>query len=454
MAINAHAHSVRDMTTGKPLELILRFAFPLFIGNIFQQFYNMVDTMVVGYHLGDTAIAAVGATTSLYSLVFFFINGLNNGYGIIVTQRFGARNIREMKQAIAGMILLDMVITLVISSATVALLPLLMRFLNTPQSIFDDAYSYISIIFGGLVFTIAYNMFAAILRAMGNSRVPLYFLILSSLLNIGLDLLFVITFSMGIQGAAIATVLAQLISAASCGAYTLRNFREYLPGKQDFRVPGNLLADLFSQGLSMALMSCLVDIGSVVFQRATNLLGQTVITAYTASRKILNLMLQPQATLASANATFTAQNWGAKQPRRIRDTLKQVLILEIGWSLTAMAVIWFFGEEIIFLTTGTRDPEVLRNAVLSLRLHFSMFPFLGILFCLRNAMQSMGMRVIPLFSSCLELGVKLCSAAVLIPSFGFVGTCITEPSAWLIMSVFLICVYLKDRKRLFGDLSV
>ncbi len=448
-----HSARVLNMTKGNPLSLILQFAIPLFIGNIFQQFYNMVDTMVVGFHLGDQAIAAIGSTSSLYTLVFFFASGLNNGYGIIVTQRFGSRNILQMKQAVAGMILLDLVITLVLSLFGVVLLPYLIHFMNTPEAIYYQAYSYIVIIYAGLVFTISYNMFAAILRAMGNSRSPLYFLILSSLLNIFLDILFVMVLNLGIAGAAAATVLAQMVSALLCGIHLIRNYREFLPGFGDFAVPAETLKDLLAMGFSMALMSCLVEIGSVIFQRSINLLGETIIAAYAASRKLLMLMIQPQATIATANSTFVAQNWGARQYTRIRKTLKQVLALEIVWSLTATIIIYLFGAHLIRLITGTQDPQMIREAVKSLRLHFFAFPFLGVLFCMRNAMQSMGKKLIPTLSSVIELSMKLFSAAVLIPTLGFTGACITEPIAWILMTLFLLISYARQYRTFFSEES-
>lgn len=440
---------IRDMTEGNPLRLILAFAIPLFIGNIFQQVYNMVDTMVVGYHLGDQAIAAIGATSSLYSLIVNFAGGLNAGYGIIVTQRFGAHDKKAMKQAIAGMILLDMVIALSLSVLAILCLPWLMRFMNTPQAIFDQAHIYIAIIYGGLVATVGYNMFAAILRAMGNSRSPLYFLITSSLLNIVLDLLFVMVFEMGVAGAAIATVLAQCVSAGGCGIYTFCNYREYMPGKADFKAPGFMLRELFSTGIAMALMSCVVDLGNVTFQRVNNLLGETIIAAHAASRKLITIMLQPLATLAVANSTFTGQNWGAQKFDRIQSTFRKVLLLEVGWGLFAAVVIYLFGAQLVQLTTGTSDPEIIRNAVMSLRIHFSMFPVLGVLFCTRNTMQSMGQKIAPVLSSCIELAMKILSASVLIPQLGFLGTCITEPVTWCLMVIFLMSVYLSKRKKIF-----
>lgn len=441
---------VLDMTEGNALRLILAFAIPLFIGNIFQQVYNMVDTMVVGYHLGDQAIAAIGATSSLYSLIVNFAGGLNAGYGIIVTQRFGAHSKKEMKQAIAGMIVLDVGIALVLSVLAIGCLPWLMRFMNTPNTIFNQAHTYIAIIYGGLVATVGYNMFAAILRAMGNSRSPLYFLIISSLLNIVLDLLFVVVFEMGIAGAAIATVLAQCVSCVGCGIYTFRNYREYMPGKEDYRVPGNMLKELFSTGIAMALMSCVVDLGNVTFQRVNNLLGETIIAAHAASRKLITILLQPLATLAVANSTFTGQNWGARKFDRIQSTFRKVLLLEAGWGLFAAVIIYLFGTQLVRFTTGTSDPEIVGNAVMSLRIHFSMFPVLGVLFCTRNTMQAMGQKVAPVLSSCIELAMKILSASVLIPKLGFLGTCITEPITWCLMVLFLMTVYLSKRKQIFA----
>lgn len=442
-----------DMTHGNPLGLILAFAVPLLIGNIFQQIYNMVDTMVVGHHLGDGAIAAIGATSTLYSLIINFACGLNNGYSIVLTQRFGAHSEKEVKQAIAGMLLLDLGVSALLTVLSLAFLGPLMGFMNTPEAIVEAAGRYIRIICGGIVFTVAYNMFAAILRSVGNSRSPLYFLILSSLLNIGLDLLFVMGLELGVAGAALATVLSQAAAAVGCGVYVLRSYRPLLPERADFRVSGAILRDLISNGFAMALMNSLVDFGSVIFQRASNLLGQVCITAYAASRKLVIVLLQPLGTLAYANSTFVGQNWGARQTERIRSTLKKVLLLEIGWGLLSLAAIWLFGEPLIRLTTGTEDPSVVASAVLSLRIHFSMFPVLGILFCLRNALQAMGQKLAPVASSCIELGMKFLSARLLIPRLGFLGTCVTEPVTWVLMACFLAAVYLSKRKTLFPEAS-
>lgn len=435
-------HYVQDMTRGNPLRLILYFAVPLFIGNIFQQFYSIADTMVVGHFLGDEAIAAIGATASLYSLLINFSNGLNAGYTILVTQQFGAKDIRRMKQSIAGMIQLNLVIVgLLMILVQLGLRPL-MRFLNTPEELFALSHSYIRIILLGISTTIGYNMFASILRAFGNSRSPLYFLILSSILNIIMDVLFVAAFRLGVAGAAAATVIAQAVSAIACIVYVWKHYPEFMPGREDFRVAPRILRELLATGISLALMSCLVDCGSVIFSRANNLLGQSCITAHSAARKILIMMIQPQATIAMANATFVGQNWGAGNYERIRATLYQVFGLEILWGLTASVIVYLFGAQLIVFTTGTRDSEVIAYAVQSLRCHFAAFPFLGVLFALRNALQSMGCRLIPVCSSMIELLTKFLSAAFFIPTFGFLATCLTEPITWVIMVCFLIFYYI------------
>lgn len=442
---------IMDMTQGSPTKLILAFAIPLFIGNIFQQVYSMVDTMVAGYNLGDNAIAAIGATSSLYGLIIGLASGLNSGYAIVVTQCFGAHDERKLKASIAGMMGLDAVVAVVLTVLSLGFLRPLMGFMNTPDAIFGQAYSYIAVICAGMAATIAYNMFAGILRAFGNSRTSLYFLILSSVLNMGMDILFVAVLHLGVAGAALATVIAQAVSVALCGIYVYRHYREMLPGREDFHVAPEMIAELFSNGIAMALMYCVVDLGSVVFQRANNALAETIITAHTASRRIIGIMMQPLATVATASSTFVGQNWGAKKPERIRMGLKQVMGMETAWSLFGCVVIYAFGGFLVRFTTGTSDVFVVENAVMSLKWHLTFFPVLGCLLILRTAMQAMGKKKAPILSSCIELGMKVFSAAFLIPRLGFFGTSITEPVTWTIMLLFLLVAYLAQKKELAGS---
>lgn len=438
---------VRDMTKGSTFRLIISFAIPLLIGNLFQQLYNLVDTMVVGYHLGDQAIAAIGAVTSLYSLIIHFACDLNNGYCIVVTQKFGAHEPRAMRQAVAGMMELNASVGLLLTLLSLVFLRPLLHFMNTPAEIFEQSYAYIFAICAGIPITIAYNMFSAILRALGNSRAPLVFLILASLLNVVLDILLVWVWDTGIAGAAIATVIAQLVAALCSGVHVWRLYRKYLPTQDDWKVPGSMLASLFTTGFAMALTSCVVELGTVIFQRTANLLGEMLITAHSAARRIVIMMLQPVISLSVANMTFVGQNYGAGKTERIRPAVRLVMLMEILWCLFAAAVAFLLGEELIRFTTGTSSSDVLDNAVLSLRIQFALYPILGVLFCYRNTMQAMGQKTIPVLSSCIELAMKLFAAGWLIPRMGFMGVCITEPITWVLMVLFLaISYHLLERK--------
>lgn len=442
---------VLDMTTGNPLRLILGFAVPLFIGNIFQQVYSMVDTMVAGYTLGESAIAAIGATSALYNLILNLASGMNSGYAIVVTRCFGSHDEKALKQSIAGMLVLNGAVTALLTLLSAALLRPLLRFMNTPDAIFADAYRYILILCCGMAATVAYNMFAAILRAVGNSRSPLYFLILGLVLNIGLDLLCVAVLGLGVAGAAVATILAQAVTALLCGGYLWRVYRAILPGRADFRLPRRLLADLAGTGFAMALMLCVVDLGSVIFQRANNALGELYITAHTAARRLIVMMMQPLSTIATACSTFVGQNWGAGKTARIRKTLGQVFLLAIGWALAEGLALGLLAGPLVRLTTGTADPLVVQNAVLSIRVHSAFFAPLGVLLCLRTAMQAMGAKTAPVISSCIELALKLVSAGLVIPRLGFIATCFTEPLIWVAMVTYLLAAYRHGSAALYAQ---
>lgn len=439
---------VQDMTAGNPITLILAFSFPLLIGNIFQQVYSMVDTMVVGHTLGDQAIAAIGATTTLYQIIINFAWALNNGYAIVVTQRFGAHDLRTMRQAVAGMMMLDAGMTAILTVLSLVFLQPLLTFMNTPAAIFQDAYQYIAIIYAGMAATVGYNMLAGILRAMGNSRSPLYFLIISSILNIILDILLVAGANMGVAGAAIATVIAQVISALLCAAYMLCKYRKYLPSREDFHVPGKLLRELLITGFSMAMMVTVIDAGSVIYQRANNAFGEVFIAAHAAGRRIVSVFMQPLGSISTACSTFVGQNWGAGKKERIRLAIRRVCMLELSLALGTFCMLFIFGSALVQLVTGSSDPEIIRNAVLSLRLHTAFFPALGLVFCLRTSMQAMGENRVPILASCIELSMKILAAVWMIPTFGFLGTCSTEPLTWAIMAVFLIAAYQKVGKKL------
>lgn len=446
-------HTAGDMTEGSPTRLILLFAAPLFVGNLFQQFYSAVDTMIAGYNLGDGAVAAIGATSSLYSLLINLSSGLNSGYSIVVAQSYGAKNYPKLRRIMASMTILNLAATLTATAFSLWFLGPLMRLMQVPESLFRDAALYIAVILGGMAATIGYNMFAGIMRAMGNSRTPLYFLMISCLINLSMDAFFIIVLKWGIQGAAAATVIAQAVSAVLSGIYVFRSYRDILPAKEDFRPDWGLVREMLGTGISMAAMYCVVDLGSVIYQRAINALGiragDHIITAHTSARRIISIFMMPLGSIATAYSTFVGQNWGAGKTRRLRQTLMQVLGMETGWGLFSCAVVFAAGGTLVHLLTSTTDEAVLENAVLSLRFHLACYPALGVLLALRTALQAIGNKMVPVLSSGVELGVKLLAGAWLIPKSGYIAACLTEPVIWVACAAFLSAYFLS--KKPFGS---
>ena len=432
----------KDMTKGDPVKVILLFAVPLLIGNIFQQVYNIVDTMAAGYNLGDSAIAAIGATSSLFSVLVDFASGMNSGFGIIIARSYGAKDHENLKKSIASSLVLNIITTVLITAGALVFLKPLLHVLNVPAEIFDDAYIYIFIIIAGMISRILYNMCAGILRAVGNSRTPLYFLIFSSMLNLAMDFALIMGVHMGVAGAALATVIAETASAVLSGIFIMRKYSDILPSRRHFTWDKELMQDMLSTGFSMAMMLCIVDLGSVLYQRAINNLGGTLIVAHTSARKIIGIFMMPISSIATANSTFVSQNRGAKEYERIRSSLGKVLIIETGWSVFSCILAFLFGASAVHYLTNTTDPEVIANAVLSIRLHFLFYPSLGILLALRTTMQAMGEKIAPVISSGFELAFKVLAGFILIPSFGYIWVCLTEPVVWTVCMIFLIIWYL------------
>lgn len=437
-----------DMTKGSPIQLILQFAVPLFIGAVFQQLYNFTDTMIVGRCLGDKAVAAVGATSALYSVLINFANGMNNGYGIIISRVFGAKNGMELKKTAAAMVMLNGVAALALTAVILPLLRPLLFWLETPEEIFGRAHQYIVIIVGGLAATIGYNMGAGFMRAVGNSRTPLYFLIVSCGLNVVFDLLFVAVFSLGVAGAAGATVLAQGISAILCFIYIYRNYQDFLPEKRDWVMEVKRVKEMLFTGLSMGLMLALFSIGSIILQKGINQLGTQIITAHTASRRIYELLMMPLAMTASATSIFVGQNFGAKQYGRIRKAIRQVMGVLAAYSVIAVILAHLLGAPLVYLLIGTEDRVIMDNATLYLRVCTLFFFPLGILQLIRNAIQPMGCRISPVLSSMTELVMKVFFCFMVIPHTGYFGVVFTEPVIWTVCAAFLGVVYLRFQRKL------
>lgn len=432
---------VRDMTKGNPFSLIIRFALPLFVGNIFQQIYSIVDTVIAGYKLGDSAIAAIGATGAIYGLLINFAVGLNNGFAIVVSKYFGARNDRRLKESIAWMIILNLIVSFSITIVCVFGIDIIMKIMNVPSSIYSVARSYILIIISGITITVTYNMLSGILRAVGNSLTPLYFLIVACLLNVVLDYIFVFKFNLGVKGTAIATVIAQLLSASLTAVFLIKNYKAILPKYEHFNFNRDIVSELMSNGLAMSLMYCFVDIGTVIFQRSINTLGSTLITAHVTARRIIGIFSMPLGLIASANATFVSQNYGAKSYDRIKKSLLQVNVIEIVWSLFALIIVILFGKNIVVLLTNTKDVVMIDKSFINMLCHFICTPFVGVLLVLRTTLQAMGIKRAPIYSSSMELLIKIVAGFYLIDKFGYIVVCLTEPFIWIVCMTYLVLYF-------------
>ncbi|MBP5491195.1 MAG: MATE family efflux transporter [Lachnospiraceae bacterium] len=436
-----------DMTTGNSLKKILMFALPLFIGTMFQQVYSLVDTVIAGHILGDSAVAAIGATSALYSVVLYFAVGLNSGYGIIIARMYGKKDIPKLKSAFATMVILNVSITALLTALVLPLLGKLLRLLDTPEEIFSQAHEYIFIIFAGLTATILYNMCAGFLRAVGNSRTPLYFLILSCGINSVLDWVFVAELGMGVEGAAYATLIATVFSGAAGLVYIIRVYPDYMPGLRDLIPDKGLVREMLSTGLSMALMNSVFALGSIILQKAINDLGTAIITAHTASRRIYDFLMMPMSTAATATATFTSQNFGAGKKDRITAAIKKVLLIEMAWSLFSAVLSITAGKPLIGLILGTTDNTVLSNGYLNLTMSTLFFFPLGVLLVMRMSMQAMRYKVAPVISSPIELAVKIVSSLWVVPKIGYKAVAATEPVTWVLCALFLIYIFRTTYRR-------
>lgn len=430
---------MKDLTKGNITKLLFAFAIPVLIGCILQLTYSLVDTRIVGSALGESALAAVGATSSLSSLLIGFLQGLTNGFAVIAAQFFGAQDFKGLKRCVAASLSLGCAIAIFITAAALIFLHPLLALLNTPADVIDLSGDYISIIFAGLIISMLYNVCSALLRAIGDSITPLIFLAVSVVLNIFLDLLCIFPLAMGVRGAAAATVISQLIAMLACFFYMIKRYEILRLHREDFHgISGELTKDLLSCGLSMGFMSSLVNLGTVALQTSINTLGTDIIVAHTAARKISELFMLIFSVFGTTMATFCGQNLGAGEIRRIREGIKKSVLYSWIWCLGVIIVTWLFAPDLIYLVTGSNNPVVIKNAVAYLRFD-TLFYFVTALICvIRNAMQGIGDHITPLVSSSLELVGKVVFALIFVPLLGYRGVILAEPVSWFIMVVPLL----------------
>ena len=433
-----------DLMHGPIFRSLVLFMLPILISNLFQQLYNTVDTMIVGNVLGDTALAAIGSCGAIYELLVGFGLGIGNGLAIVAARAYGAQDEDLLKRTVAGSLVIGLVASLTITTAGFFGLRPLLELLDTPAEILEDAYRYIIIIDLGVIVMFAYNLCAGLLRAIGNSVMPLVFLLLSSALNVVLDLWFIAGMGMGVAGAAVATVIAQGVSVVLCILYVMARVRILIPGRKHLDVGRKLYWDLFSQSISMGLMSSIVSAGSVVLQYGINGLGTLTIAGHTAARKLFAFTDMPLISMANAGSTFVSQNRGANQPDRVRRGMRQMYLYSVVVMVAAVVLMSFGAQWMVQLISGSSEPIVLENGARYLLWNAPFYAVLGVLLCTRYALQSLGQKVLPLFSSVIELVGKVIFVLVFIPKFQYNAVILCEPIIWCFMTAYLVAVYLHE----------
>lgn len=442
-----------SLTEGKILKSLVIFAIPILIGNIFQQLYNVADTAIIGNVLGDQALAAVGATSALYSLVIGFANGITNGFSVVLARVFGEKDEEKLKQTSALIYFLTVIISIILTLASVISLHSILVMLKTPQNILPKTESYLHIILTFAIVTMLYNMFSGILRAIGDSKTPLYFLLLSSALNVGLDFLFVKGLNRGIGGAAEATVIAQIVSVSLCIVYIWKKCPVLKFSMRYLKWDKALVKELLLTGFSMGLMLVVVSIGSVALQSAVNSLGEQIIAAHTAARKIDEIFMMPLGTLATAAATFASQNFGAGKYDRVYKGIKDAVLIAIGWSACAILIVFAIGKYMVKWLTGTSDAEIISNALMYMKINIVFFLVLSILLVLRSSLQGVGRKIVPVLGSGVELILKFGAVNIITNRLGYFGVCILEPIIWGICAIMVLVdfvVYQKTYKQSSG----
>ena len=438
-------NSVRDLTVGSPMKLILSFMLPLLFGMLFQQFYNMVDTVVVGNFLGVDALAGVGSTGSINFMVLGMCNGVCAGFAIPVAQKFGQKDFEGLRRFVGNMIWLSIAIALIVTLLTTTLCGQILHWMNNPRETFSYAYSYIWVIFLGIPATMLYNLLSGIIRSLGDSKTPLIFLILSSLLNVVLDILFIVVFRMGVAGAGWATLLSQLVSGLLCLVLIIRRFPLLHLSREDLRFRGVYARHLLSMGLPMGLQYSIPAIGSIPLQTAVNGLGASAIAAVTAGGKVYMLCACPFDAIGSTAATYAGQNLGAGKLERVHEGVRACTVLGVIYSAVIFLVMYFWGTQLTLMFLDTRDmTEVAAIGSLSRQFLLAQLVFfVPLLFVnlLRFTIQGLGFSEFAVFAGVFEMVARGVFGLCLVPWLGFPAVCFASPAAWVMADLFLLPAY-------------
>lgn len=437
----------KDMTSGNPLKIILFFSIPVLLGNLFQQFYNMVDTIIVGRYLGEEALAAVGSTGCLMFLVLGFANGIAQGFGVMVSHAFGAKDFPLLKHYVALSLILTAIVSVILTVPTVAASRQFLLWMNTPENILSMADDYIKVIFAGIILTMFYNVLSGILRGIGDSRTPLYFLIFSSVLNIVLDVFLIVTVKLGTAGAAYATIISQGVSALLCLFYMFRKFDILRTSRKDYYLDWHGIRNMLAIGIPMALNYSITAVGTMIMQSAVNVFGSSVVAAFTAASKVNNIATQTMPTLGTALATYCGQNLGAGKYKRIYDGMKQGFFLCLAASALAAGICIFGGRFIVSWFVSNPSEEIFTYAMQYLTVASWFFLPLAMIFLYRNALQGLGEGLVPMLSGVVELACRFAVIAFVPKSAGFFGVCFADPAAWVGAAIPLFVTYLLWKRK-------
>ncbi len=440
--------TARDMTEGSPMKLIIQFALPLLFGYLFQQFYSLVDTVIVGRFLGVNALASVGATGSINFLIIGFCMGVCNGFAIPVAQCFGAKDEASLRKYVANGVWLSGIFAVIMTLVVTILCRNILIWMKTPADILEGAYRYIVIIFIGIPVTYLYNMLSGIIRSLGDSKTPVLFLTLSSVLNIVLDLFCIIELHMGVAGAAIATVISQGVSGVLCFFYMKKKFAILKLTKEDWKFNPQYIKNLLNMGVPMGLQYSITAIGSVILQSAVNTLGSLAVAAVTAGSKIGAFFCCPFDAMGSTMATYGGQNVGAKKLDRLGAGLRSCILLGFSYAVLAFVFLLFFGKNLAVLFIEPDQMEILNNVHLYLLLNSGFYISLALVNIIRFLIQGMGFSRFAILSGLFEMVARTLVAWLFVPIWGFQGACLANAAAWLFADFFLIPAFFYCRRRM------
>ena len=430
---------MNDMTVGSPMKVIIKFTIPILLGNLLQLTYNIADTRIVGSFIGDHALAAVGATATMFSLVVSFFMGLANGFAIATARFFGARDIAKVHRTFVAALVMGVGITICLTISTQIFMNPILNFLNVPDEIFVDSRRYISIIIWGLTITVIYDVLLASARAIGDSLTPLLTLVVSVMLNIGGDILLIVGFHMGVAGAAIATVASQAITLVICGIYLLKKYYFFRFRMYEIKeLDSVMMRSMMQSGLSMAFMGTLIAIGSLILQTAINLLGSSYIVAQSAARRLSEVFMTVFNAMGNAMAPYCSQNMGAGKWDRIHEGLKAGYKITCSWCVFVLIIVWLFAPNMVYFVTGSHDQTMIDAASLYLRIDTILYVLVAIIVTTRFAMQGVGDKITPLISSSIEMFGKIILTYTLVPVMGYMGVILVEPITWIFMIIPLL----------------